>query len=1380
MKKIRRKSLSLLLILAMVFSLFVMPVGAVAEGAKVTVTVQDITGEVRTLATWTYSLADETFIDDATGNELAIVKDFSSAPLVYTGINRKPDPRCLAVATKAILLEDLYDYAIALAGGIDLRGAVEMNLTASSDGKGDQFSYDQYWGLTRYNYMNWYNASSYTTDASVFNDGVEVPSALAIKGYHGAGTGYTVDGLAAQADTLNALRVAVGQQLNGNKTIDTSGTYLSGNTAAGGTVTEDLNAGALSLNGISYIQFLLPTTFADAPTVTPTSAPEYNGYLETTATEIAPGETFTADLYIQSDDPLAAGSIDLQCTGGVISTVEPAVENASFAPDPTFGDTPDATGYVDFIGNTASAADGLKIATFTVTPNEDADTVMLAIEHGTAMASGTSEEIDLKLDDATMSVSVTVAQPTQAHSFQDGFCTDCGVYDPDAETYLVKTAANLQAIADAVNGGDSLAGKTVTLANDISLSDYADWVGIGNATTAFAGTFDGAGKTISDLTITTGTGGYRGLFGHSSGTVKDFTISGTIGTAEANITSGADGIGGAVGYNEGTVSGVIGNVTVYVNSGSIYAVGGVVGQNYANATVTQCANHGDVIASKHSGGVVGRNFGTVSECFNTGDITGNQGGKDGIGGVVGCCGDKNGTYANTVVNCYNTGTITNNGGRWHGGIAGFADKASTITNCYDVGQITPGYSWNWNPIIGHVDSAYPTVHDNYSLEGLNAGDTDASTQPLTIGTVKTEDEMKAKEFVTVLGEAFLFSCGETPVLSWQTPNDHTFENGVCTVCGEKDPNYTPPSPTTPPVTPSAPTSTKWDGKSVDVSWFIGKENRSSYNISTAAQLAGVAALVNGLVNEDCKVYTGTDVYTAAQWNSSPYVLGDTGTSGPNNQSTNAYHYGIENFNGKTLKITADLDMSKGNYMPIGGQYLMTDEDTSTKIDASFCGVLDGTGHNITIQCDRHCAGNYGDGQSVGLIGRLGVHDNEAGTIPVSGAAVRNLAVYGSVKGNRSVGGIVGKNGKTTDTSIIENCANFASVSGTDAKGTGGICGSAWNNIEIRNCYNAGSINNTHNSNGGIAGSCEGKVVNCFNVGEISGLSSNAAIATSNGGDSYENCYWLDSSADIGVYNKTLSSVMVKTSDEMKSPEVLAALGNAFVKDNATPINNGYPILTWQGKAPVNPPIGPGEDPEPTPSTDPEPTPSTDPTPQKPYYDDTVGHWAEEAIDRATELKLMNGVGNRLFAPDTIMDRAMLVTVLYRLEGSPAVTEANPFTDVANGTWYTDATIWANSNKIVNGYGGGLFGPTDPVTREQIATILYRYAEWKGYDVSKTKDLSAYTDASAISTWALKEMQWANAEGLITGRTATTLAPGGTANRAEVATILVRFCDSIGK
>lgn len=178
------------------------------------------------------------------------------------------------------------------------------------------------------------------------------------------------------------------------------------------------------------------------------------------------------------------------------------------------------------------------------------------------------------------------------------------------------------------------------------------------------------------------------------------------------------------------------------------------------------------------------------------------------------------------------------------------------------------------------------------------------------------------------------------------------------------------------------------------------------------------------------------------------------------------------------------------------------------------------------------------------------------------------------------------------------------------------------------------------------------------------------------------------------------------------------------------------------------------------------------------FDDIEGHWAADAILYVYQKGWMNGVGGSAFAPEQSLDRAMLVTILYRLDGQDKAEGENPFSDVADGTWYTDAVLWASRAGIVNGYGDGTFGPADPITREQMAAILYRYARLKGYAEGAGADLSGYSDASSISAYALEAMQWANAQGLITGTSGATLSPTGKATRAETATILMRFYENL--
>ena len=164
----------------------------------------------------------------------------------------------------------------------------------------------------------------------------------------------------------------------------------------------------------------------------------------------------------------------------------------------------------------------------------------------------------------------------------------------------------------------------------------------------------------------------------------------------------------------------------------------------------------------------------------------------------------------------------------------------------------------------------------------------------------------------------------------------------------------------------------------------------------------------------------------------------------------------------------------------------------------------------------------------------------------------------------------------------------------------------------------------------------------------------------------------------------------------------------------------------------------------------------------------------DAVEWAAEQGIMDGVGGGLFAPHSACTRAQLVTILYRLEGSPAAS-ANPFNDVARGSYYEKAVAWAAEHGIVNGYGDGLFGPNDRITREQLAAILYRYAQYKKLDVSVGEDTNilSYNDATSISDYAFPAMQWACGAGLLKGANGDLL-PQNTATRAQTATILYRL------
>ena len=182
--------------------------------------------------------------------------------------------------------------------------------------------------------------------------------------------------------------------------------------------------------------------------------------------------------------------------------------------------------------------------------------------------------------------------------------------------------------------------------------------------------------------------------------------------------------------------------------------------------------------------------------------------------------------------------------------------------------------------------------------------------------------------------------------------------------------------------------------------------------------------------------------------------------------------------------------------------------------------------------------------------------------------------------------------------------------------------------------------------------------------------------------------------------------------------------------------------------------------------------------ENPFTDVSASHWAHDDITYVYENDLMNGTDGSLFSPESTTTRAQVVTVLYRLAGQPAADWENPFWDVPASAWFHDAVTWAWENDITGGVSSTHFGAGNAVTREQLAAFLYRYAQDQGYDTSARADLSGYSDAGLVSSYATEALSWANATGLITGTTGTTLSPQGSATRAQVATILSRFCQDV--
>ena len=209
-------------------------------------------------------------------------------------------------------------------------------------------------------------------------------------------------------------------------------------------------------------------------------------------------------------------------------------------------------------------------------------------------------------------------------------------------------------------------------------------------------------------------------------------------------------------------------------------------------------------------------------------------------------------------------------------------------------------------------------------------------------------------------------------------------------------------------------------------------------------------------------------------------------------------------------------------------------------------------------------------------------------------------------------------------------------------------------------------------------------------------------------------------------------------------------GSVTVDADFTRINN------------VSPPVDEPDEPE-----EPQET-------ELPFADVDEGDWFYDAVYYAYPNGLMDGTSDTTFEPNANMTRAMLVTILWRMEGEPVVNYLMPFTDVDGGAWYAEAVRWASSEGIVEGVSDTSFAPNAEITREQLAAILWRYAG----EPATAANLAGYADGASVSAYAVDAMRWCVEHGIITGTTAATLEPQGTATRAQAAAMLMRFAENL--
>ena len=851
--------------------------------------------------------------------------------------------------------------------------------------------------------------------------------------------------------------------------------------------------------------------------------------------------------------------------------------------------------------------------------------------------------------------------------------------------YEIKTIDQLENFRDLVNGED---GQTADpdahakLMNNIDLSSVCSaekdsWTPIGNSEeSAYIGTFDGNGHTISGLYINNSTADNQGLFGYVSGTVQNLTVEGSVSSTVAN----SNDVGGIVGYN-------------------------------SSGTVTNCAfsGSGSVSGSDHVGGVVGYNGGSVTNCYNTGEVSGNRY----VGGVVGY-----NDIGCSVTNSYNTGAVS--GGEDVGGVVGYNHSDGSVTNSYNTGKVSGtgnrvggvvGYSSGGSGGIDIVTGCYflKTADVNSKLQGIgNDEDTEGATE---------KDDTA-------------FHSGE---VAWRLQDGQTAGSGQVwgqNLMNEPKDNY--------------PQLRAFDADTPQVY----KVAFISDNTEIEAEYANSGMTVDLPATEPTK-----EGYTFSYWQDKAGTqVTEPITVTADTEFTAQWTKDTVNYT-----VTVSADPEAGGTVSGSGEY---SEGTQVTVTATPA-----TGYHFVNWTEN------------------GTEVSTEATFTFNATVDRNLIA------------IFAKNEDPTPTPTPDPTPSGPS--------TGDSTG--WDDIldELENTAKGDQITIDMGDETKVPAeifeSVAGKDVDVtFDLGDDLSW-------TVNGKDIPDDAALAD--LDLGVNLDTHGipvNVINTITGEVGTVQITLAHDGEFGftmtltaplgKENAGYWANLYHYKVNGGEADREDPLGDDERAE---ALNFEAAAKIDedgsvkiPFSHASQYAiviDTNSHatvdvsdlfidvapnaWYKDAVQYAYDQGLMTGVSATEFAPEQTTTRAMIVSILARLEGVESAQAAG-FADVDDNDWYATAVNWAANVGVVNGYEDNTFRPNTAITREQLAAILMNYAVYKGEDVSNRADLTSYTDQP--STWAEETMQWAVAEGLISGMTNTELQPQGNATRAQVAAILQRF------
>ena len=870
--------------------------------------------------------------------------------------------------------------------------------------------------------------------------------------------------------------------------------------------------------------------------------------------------------------------------------------------------------------------------------------------------------------------------------------------------YEIDTAQELANLAYLINhstAGYRESAVCYKLTADIELNDWTDdgdgvveegelynsggaalsWTPIGiDNSHYFSGTFDGGEYTVSGIYINSSSN-YQGLFGdlENPGTVKN------VGVIDSYISSSGNFVSGVVGCNWGTVQNCY-------NTGSVICsgetTGGVVGDN--SGTVQNCYNAGSVSGISFIGGVVGVNNDTVEYCYNTGSVTGTL---QSVGGVAG--------QSYELQYCYNTGRVS--GFMMVGGITG--NNTFALQDCYNSGNVAA--TTEVGGIAGFSSNTITRCYNTGSVSGSN-------------------------DFGGVVGS--LFS---------GTVTDCYYDKQMCLVGGIEGVDNLG--------------SAEGELTTSMTSGSIGSSSGDAFYGFSAVTWTFTGGLYPRLADNGTFDMDGTD---AAIVSATPVFLYDNTAAVAGDFETVASV--TKNFTASTASSVSWASGKPGIVSISGGNAtILSSDNTGLTLNAS----LNSVNKTIIISSVTHfCSVSYNsNGGSGTLPTQAPVAEN--GSFTVASASGLSRISYTFNIWSDGLGTHAESSTYSTGTASV----TLTAIWKADAPSAPTLYGKTDTTIAVtavsgqEYSIDGGGTWQSSNAFTGLSASTAYSIVSrvATSGNDLASDAGPALNATTNDPPIYISSYAITVTANEGgVISPSSTTVMeggnhtfTITADEGYHIDDVLVDGISVGTVSIYTFENVRKAHTIEATFAEDPWINPFEDVD-------------------------TADWFYPAVEYVMQAGLMDVTGENTFSPAMDTSRGMIVTVLWRLENKPESLSSCSFSDVAIGEYYAEAVAWAEANGIVNGYDSSNFGPEDTITREQLAAILWRFAKYKDYDVGigDETNILSYSDASDISEYAIPAIQWACGAGLLEGRTESTIVPDGSASRAEVATMLMRLAE----